>query len=88
MPKNPSGASVDDDWQDRYIAPEMQGFTKFYRFGHDIVVPVVVNDKATGNFILDTGAGLNSMSPRLAFAGHEGRGGWGIQDEGCQRQGK
>jgi tetratricopeptide (TPR) repeat protein len=67
LPPNPSGASVDDDWQDRYIAPQMQGFTKFYRFGHDIVVPVLVNDKATGNFILDTGAGLNSMSPRFAF---------------------
>lgn len=67
LPKNPSGASVDDEWQDRYIAPEMQGFTKFYRFGHDMVVPVTVNDKATGNFILDTGAGLNSMSPKLAL---------------------
>jgi tetratricopeptide (TPR) repeat protein len=67
LPKNPSGASVDDEWQDRYIAPEMQGFTKFYRFGHDMVVPVMVNDKATGNFILDTGAGLNSMSPKLAL---------------------
>jgi predicted aspartyl protease len=67
LPKNPSGAALDDDWQDRYIAPEMQGFTKFYRFGHDIVVPVVVNDKAVGNFILDTGAELNSMSPRFAL---------------------
>ena len=66
IPSNPSGASVEDEWQDRYIAPQMAGFTKFYRFGHDIVVPVVVNDKATGNFILDTGAGLNSMSPKLA----------------------
>ena len=65
LPKNPA-ASPDEKWQDRYIAPEMQGFTKFYRFYHDIVVPVVVNDKATGNFILDTGAELNSMSKRLA----------------------
>ena len=67
LPPNPSGASVDDEWQDRYIAPQMQGFTKFYRFGHDVVVPVLVNDKATGNFILDTGAGINSMSPKLAL---------------------
>lgn len=28
LPKNPAG-SADDKWQDRYIAPEMQGFTKF-----------------------------------------------------------
>lgn len=67
LPANPSGASVEEEWQDRYIAPQMQGFTKFYRFGHDIVVPVLVNDKATGNFVLDTGAGINSMSPKLAL---------------------
>lgn len=66
LPKNPNAASDDDPAQDRYVAPEMQGFTKFYRFGHDIVVPVVVNDKAVGNFILDTGADLNTMSPKLA----------------------
>jgi tetratricopeptide (TPR) repeat protein len=66
LPKNPSAASDDDPALDRYIAPEMQSFTKFYRFGHDIVVPVVVNDKAMGNFILDTGADLNIMSPKLA----------------------
>ncbi|HXO38194.1 MAG TPA: aspartyl protease family protein, partial [Candidatus Acidoferrum sp.] len=66
LPKNPSGTSTDDEWQDRYIAPEMQGFTKFYRFYHDIVVPVVVNDKASGNFILDTGAELTTMNKKLA----------------------
>jgi hypothetical protein len=44
----------------------MQGFTKFYRFDHDIVVPSVVNDKAVGNFILDTGADLNLISPKFA----------------------
>jgi tetratricopeptide (TPR) repeat protein len=66
LPKNPSGTSTDDEWQDRYIAPETQGFTKFYRFYHDIVVPVVVNDKATGNFILDTGAELTTMNKKLA----------------------
>jgi tetratricopeptide (TPR) repeat protein/predicted aspartyl protease len=66
LPKNPNAASEDDLFQDRYIAPEMQSFTKFYAFGHDIVVPVVVNDKSVGNFIIDTGADINSMSPKLA----------------------
>ena len=66
LPKNPNAGSDDNPAQDRYIAPEMQSFTKFYRFGHDIVVPVVVNDKAVGNFVLDTGADLNIMSPKLA----------------------
>ena len=55
-----------EKWQDRYIAPEMQGFTKFYRFYHDIVVPVVVSDKATGNFILDTGSDFTTISAKLA----------------------
>jgi len=66
LPRNPSAPADDAVAQDRYIAPEMQSFTKFYRFGHDIVVPVVVNDKAVGNFILDTGADLNTMSPEFA----------------------
>jgi len=67
LPKNPAVTVADDDApQDRYIAPELQGFTKFYRFYHDIVVPVVVNDKATGNFILDTGADLNIMDLQFA----------------------
>jgi len=65
LPKNPVGPA-DDKWQDRYIAPEMQGFTKFYRFGHDMVVPVVVNDKAAGNFVLDTGAELTTIDKKFA----------------------
>jgi tetratricopeptide (TPR) repeat protein len=65
LPKNPNPTD-DERFQDRYVAPEMQSFTKFYSFGHDIVVPVMVNDKATGNFIIDTGADLNSLSPEFA----------------------
>lgn len=66
LPQNPNASADDDESQDRYIAPEMQSFTKIWRFGHDLVIPVVVSDKAVGNFILDTGAGINSVTPRLA----------------------
>ncbi|HYL93551.1 MAG TPA: tetratricopeptide repeat protein [Alphaproteobacteria bacterium] len=66
LPKNPNATGSEDDPQDRYVAPEMQGFTKFYRFGHDIALPVVVSDKAIGNFILDTGAFANNISIKLA----------------------
>jgi gag-polyprotein putative aspartyl protease/Aspartyl protease len=66
LPNNSAAADDDEMAQDRYIAPEMQSFTKFYRFGHDIVVPVVVSDKTTANFILDTGDDLNVISPKLA----------------------
>ena len=66
LPNNPNAASQDDEWQDRYIAPDMQGYTKIWRFGHFLVLPVVVSDKAVGNFALDTGADSNLISPRLA----------------------
>ncbi|HVS74644.1 MAG TPA: aspartyl protease family protein [Candidatus Acidoferrales bacterium] len=66
LPKNPNAAAEDDGPQDRYVAPEMQAYTKIWRFGHDLVIPVVVSDKAAGNFILDTGADLNCVTPKLA----------------------
>ncbi|HYX53076.1 MAG TPA: aspartyl protease family protein [Candidatus Limnocylindrales bacterium] len=67
LPKSPNAPAGEDEFaQDRYIAPEMQGFSKYFRFGHDLVVSALVNDKATGNFILDTGAGINSITPRFA----------------------
>jgi hypothetical protein len=46
--------------------PEMRSFTKIWRFGHDLVVPVVLSDAVMGNSILDTGAGGNSITPTLA----------------------
>lgn len=66
LPKNPNASGSEDDPQDRYIAPEMQSFTKIWRFGHDLLIPVVVSDMAVGNFILDTGADLNTITPKLA----------------------
>lgn len=76
LPKNPNATGNDDDPQDRYVAPEMQSYTKIWRFGHDLVVPVVVSDATMGNFILDTGAGMNSVTPRIAHqvtkVGYEG----------------
>lgn len=66
LPHEPNASSDDNQPHDRYIAPSMQSFTKIWRFGHNLVIPVVVSDKAMGNFILDTGAGLNSVTPRLA----------------------
>ncbi len=65
-PNSPENAESSDEPQDRYIAPEMQSFTKIWRFDHDLVVPVVVSDKAVGNFVLDTGADVNSVTPSLA----------------------
>ncbi len=66
LPKNPAATGNGLDDQDRYVAPEMQSYTKIWRFGHDLVIPVLVSDKATGNFILDTGAETNHFSTRIA----------------------
>jgi hypothetical protein len=50
--------------KDRYIAPEMAGWTKVFRFGHSILVPTSVNDSKPMLFGLDTGAFSNLLSVR------------------------
>ncbi len=65
LPKNPN-PGAEEEVQDRYIDPSMQGFTKIFRFGHLLVMPTVVSDKVMGNFIIDTGASITTITPRLA----------------------
>jgi hypothetical protein len=52
--------------QDRYIAPEMQAYTRVYRSGHDLLIPTKVGDVPGKLFLLDTGAMTNSISPEAA----------------------
>jgi len=53
--------------QDRYIAPEMQSYTRVYRFGHSLLVPTLVgNGSSTKLFLLDTGAFDNIITPEAA----------------------
>jgi predicted aspartyl protease len=52
--------------QDRYIAPEMQSFTRVYRFGHDVLVPTKIGNAPDKLFLLDTGALNNAISPAAA----------------------
>lgn len=59
-PKPPSGP------HDRYIAPEMEKWTKVYRVGHQIMVPTALNKKTLHLFIMDTGAFRTSISPAAA----------------------
>jgi tetratricopeptide (TPR) repeat protein len=69
LPKNPASTGAEDEALDRYVAPEMQSFAKFYRFDHEILVPTVLGTakkNATGLFMLDTGADSNSISVDLA----------------------
>jgi tetratricopeptide (TPR) repeat protein len=50
--------------RDRYVAPEMARWTKAFRFGHNILVPTVVNESKPMLFGLDTGAFANILSVR------------------------
>ena len=52
--------------QDRYIAPEMKDFARFYRFGHFVLVPTKVAEMPGKLFMLDTGALTNNISPAAA----------------------
>ncbi len=54
--------------KDRYIAPEMQAYTKVFRFGHDLLIPTKVGDGAPMLFLIDTGASSNLISPEAARA--------------------
>jgi hypothetical protein len=52
---------------DRFISPEMQSYERFYRFGHQILVPTLVNTTTNSRlFLMDTGS--ESMLLSLDFA--------------------
>jgi tetratricopeptide (TPR) repeat protein len=59
-PKPPSGP------HDRYVAPEMEKWTKVYRVGHNIMVPTALNQKTMHLFIMDTGSFRTTISPAAA----------------------
>jgi len=52
--------------QDRYIASEMQKFTRVFRFGHDLLIPTTIGNVPSKLFLLDTGALTNFISPAAA----------------------
>ncbi len=52
--------------QDRYIAPEMQSYTRVLRFGHNLLVPTTIGKVPYKLFILDTGSVTNTISPAAA----------------------
>ncbi len=52
--------------QDRYIAPEMQNYTRIFRFGHELLIPTQVGTNPTKLFLIDTGAMMNTISTQAA----------------------
>lgn len=52
---------------DRYIAPEMQGYERFYRIGHYLMLPTLVNTTANVRlFLVDTGSYETVLDPDFA----------------------
>jgi len=52
--------------QNRYIAPSMATWTKVFRSGHFLILPVRLDKGPVKLFIVDSGAALNSISPQAA----------------------
>jgi predicted aspartyl protease len=62
-----SAESAPPPLTDRYIAPEMQNWERFYRIGHYILLPTYVNTTAnTRLFLVDTGAYDTNLSVDFA----------------------
>jgi Flp pilus assembly protein TadD len=51
---------------DRYTGPELNDFAQFYRIAHYILLPTRISDGPPVLFLVDTGAGLNSISTNAA----------------------
>lgn len=51
---------------DRYVAPEMAGYTPFFRFGHDMLIPTKIGNAEPKLFLIDSGAMSSSVSPKVA----------------------
>lgn len=56
----------DSGLRDRYIAPEMKDYTRFYRFDHFVLVPTTVAAVPGKLFMLDSGATTNHITPAAA----------------------
>jgi predicted aspartyl protease len=51
---------------DREIPASESGFTRIFRFGHQLMVPTNLNSKSWGLFLIDTGAGVSSVDSTFA----------------------
>ena len=60
------GSPEDRPVLDRYIDPTMKDWTKVFRSGHEIILPVSLNSGPNRLFILDTGSALNLVSWQMA----------------------
>jgi tetratricopeptide (TPR) repeat protein len=59
-------ASFADSARDRYIAPEMKGWTPVFRSQHFLILPTLIGDAPVKLFVMDTGASKSMISPEAA----------------------
>jgi len=52
--------------QDRYIAPQMQSYTRVLRFGHALLVPTGIGNVPSKLFLINTGFTMNTITPAAA----------------------
>jgi tetratricopeptide (TPR) repeat protein len=57
-----SRSSQSSNWHDRYVPPEMKGYTPIFIFGHGLAIPTSVNSSPPRLFLIDTGAFDNQLS--------------------------
>jgi hypothetical protein len=57
-----SRSSQSSNWHDRYLPPEMKGYTPIFIFGHGLAIPTSVNSFPPRLFLIDTGAFDNELS--------------------------
>jgi tetratricopeptide (TPR) repeat protein len=53
-------------FSDRYIAPEMQSYTRVFRINHMLLIPTQLNNSDSKLFLIDTGSFGNLVSPDAA----------------------
>lgn len=58
--------AVDHPARDRYVDPTMKNWTRVFRSGHDLIVPVQLNGSLTRLFIVDTGSAINLINWQMA----------------------
>ena len=65
---DPLGGRNDPNWMavDRYVAPQMQNWTKIYREDHLLIIPTRVSETSNKLFVVDTGADGNLVDAKAA----------------------
>jgi tetratricopeptide (TPR) repeat protein len=59
-------ASAAPRFFDRYVAPEMQDYTRIFRINHMLLIPTSMNNSVGKLFLIDTGSLTNIVTPEAA----------------------